>query len=1075
MRLPERWTSLANAFIAQAHDTPDAVALFDRTRRVSYRELAATCTRITAGLARAGVAPGDHVGVALDRSIELVAVMLAVFRIGAVLVPIDPAWPSERRVQITADARLAWTIAEVAGPRVLAVAELDRPSGDMASGDGERRDVPISSAALALYTSGSTGEPKAVILSHRALLSRLHALALALPYQPGEVACHRTPPTFIDAYAEVFGPLLHGIATCVVPHPVAIRDLVDALVDHQITRVLLVPSLLGLLLDACPALGARAPALRIVATSGEALPEALARRVLAAAPGVRLINIYGSTEVAGDATYAEISDPVPERIAIGRALAGVSVGIVDETGTRLANGELGELVVSGPVLAEGYWNRPALTAARFVTDPASGERMFRTGDLARTLADGQLVLAGRADDQVKIAGVRIELGEIERALLAHPSVRAAAAARDESNGRARLVAGIVGIAGDADLDAIRRHLASHLPAGAIPSLLARLPEIPTNGHGKIDRRAVSAAVIASAGSLIADPIDDRDELTARVAGWFAEVAGQPALAASELEAIGGDSLARLGLLVRIEREGWHLEHADLPRPLTPHNLAARLRELPRNAFHEHVDLDSYPLTDFQRVMVLESLANAGTPIWVDQVAYTITGPLDAGRFEAAWREVIAAEPALRTSIEWRDSRLRQIVHREVAVTISRIELAALELGADRMRVLAEEWTRLSLAFALDRAPLFAICLLQGPGAHSDVIFTYHHVILDGESARRVLRSVLARYAGHPASRAEPFAGFVARTARPPDQRWRALLAGYQHVDEPEPPPATKFGDFVWRLFHRLLAFRAGRAAARVRRLARRKRLRGLLASARLTPASYGGGDVASQPLSRALDRTIRAWAAAHATTPTAIWATAYALHLARERNTRDIVFGVIVSGRDGRSIDTIGMLANCLPLRIQIHDTPASDTPSDGTRSEDSGSIASLVTRVGRGLDELERMAHTPLLAMAADVGLDPRSFLDTLFISWGFPVDAQWRALGAPQIRGGRGVTLFAPRTALILSASSDGGELGIGARAFHRTDRIRRDVLALVDAILEDAPLARLLASEPHRGGMSIALPDL
>lgn len=1045
--LPSGWTSIGRAFTARAREIPDVLALFDRTRRVSYRELEAKCTRIAAALVRNGVAAGDHVGVALDRSIDLVAVMLAVFRVGAVLVPIDPQWPSDRRTRIANDARLAWTIADTAGDRVLALGDLDVP------GDHVATDVPTDSIALALYTSGSTGEPKAVLLSHRALLWRFHALAIALPYRHNEITCHRTPPTFIDAYAEVLGPLLQGVPTRVLPHPVAIQDLVDALAGDQITRLLLVPSLLGLLLDACPMLGARAPALRMIATSGEALPEVLARRLFTAAPGVRLVNIYGSTEVAGDATYAEITDPVPDRIPIGRALAGVSVGIVDEHGARLANGALGELVVGGPVLAAGYWNLPELTAARFVRDHASGERMFRTGDLARHLADGQIVLAGRVDDQVKIAGVRIELGEIERALLAHPSVKAAAAARHESDGRARLVAGIVG---DGDLGAVRTHLAGVLPAAAIPSLLAHLPAIPINGHGKIDRRAVSAAVIAATSSPAVQPTD---ELIARVAAWFTEVTGQTAGEAVELEAIGGDSLARLGLLVRLEREGWHVEHSDLPRPLTPASLAAVLRDLPRITEHATAALDDYPLTDFQRVIVLESLANAGTAMWGDQLAYTITGLLDADRFEAAWREVIATEPALRTSFECRDDVLRQIVHREVSVTLARVDLRALDLEAYRLRVLAEEWTRLSLSFALDRAPLFEICLLEG-ASRCDLIFTYHHAILDGESARRVLRSVLSRYAGRPETRSEAFGTFVGRTAHAPSKRWSEILAGYTHVAEPEPPAATKMGDFVWRLFHRLIAFRARGAAARVRKRAKRKPLRGLLATARFAPASYGGGDIASQPLPRSLGRTIRAWATAHATTPTAVWATAYALHLARERNTRDVVYGVIVSGRDGRSLDTVGMLANCLPLRVRIDET---------------ASIAAQVTTVARGLEELERMAHTPLLVMAAELGLDPRTFLDTLFISWGFAVDSTWSPPDALDVRGGRGITLTAPRTALILSGSSDGGELAIGARAFHRTDRIRRDVLALVDGILEDSPVATLLASRPHEGGMSVALSAL
>ena len=318
--LPVAWTSLASAFADRVRATPGALAVHDATERLSYAELAARCARIAADLRELGVRAGDHVGVALERSIDAIATMLAVFELQAVLVPIDPAWPDERRARIESDAELVACVSEGCGARPVSHAV--------------RGAAATPGPCLALYTSGSTGEPKAVIVGGEALMWRIHALALALPWQAGEVACHRTPITFIDAYAEILGPLLFGVPLFVLPRKLAIQDLVIALERERITRLLLVPSLLALLLDACPDLAARAPALRLVATSGEALPEPLARRFRSTAPGVRLVNIYGSTEVAGDATLGEVGDAVP----IGSRLAGRSRASPCSSSTRAASG-----------------------------------------------------------------------------------------------------------------------------------------------------------------------------------------------------------------------------------------------------------------------------------------------------------------------------------------------------------------------------------------------------------------------------------------------------------------------------------------------------------------------------------------------------------------------------------------------------------------------------------------------------------------------------------------------------------------------------------------------------------------
>lgn len=973
--------SLVAAFAEVVRARPEATALIANGRRATYAELDALASRIACGLATR-VRAGDRVGIALDRSIELVATMLAVLRLGAVIVPVAAAWREKLAPSL---ACIVDTVVEREGPAPAPVV-----TGD--------------SLALALYTSGSTGVPKAVLLDHGALMARLHALALALPYQPGDLACHRTPATFVDAYAEIFGPLLAGVPAVVLPHPLSIADLAGAIETAGVTRLLLVPSLLALLLDARPTLP---PALRLVATSGEPLSDALAERFFAAS-SARLANIYGSTEVAGDATIAIVAPG--EGVTIGRPLSGIALRLADD----------GELQISGAMLARGY-DCAELTAARFVRD--GNTTWFRSGDRARRLADGRYVLVGRVDDQVKIHGVRVELGEVEAALLAQPGVRAACAAVCEG----RLVAGVVGAAVDRTL--------LHLPVA--PAAIAVLSAIPMTAHGKRDRAAVAAQVtaIAARAPVAADP------MVAQIATWFTQLAGSPAGPDDELAAIGGDSLARLGLLVELERVGWHLEHAELPVPLTPARLAAVLERRP--VVDAQIDpATPFAVTDFQRVIVLEALANRGTPMWLDQLAYTIHAPVDPARFAAAWRAEIAAQPALRTRFIV-DRDVRQVVVPAVPFELAHVDLTALPLAAYRQRVKAEEWTRISRAFALDAAPLFEVCLLEGRD-RCDLVFTYHHAILDGESARRVLRNVLARHAGRDVAPArESFRAFCERP-RASATALRTRLAGHVVVVPAPAPRATGMGDLAWRLFHRLLAIRAWLAAWRVRR--RQKRLP--LSHA---PAVYAGGDIASQPLPRVLDAAIATWSRGQRTTPIAAWATAFALHLARERATHDVLFGVVVSGRDGRSAETVGMLANCLPLRVQL---------------DPAASIARTVQLVTSGLAELDAAGRAPLL----ELGVDPRAVLDTMLTAWRFPA-AEPPAL---PIDSGRGLTMTAPHTAMIVTAS----ELAIGANAFHRTDRIRRDVLALVDALLAsapDAPLADLLALATDEGGLSVAQPAL
>ncbi|MFN3432639.1 MAG: amino acid adenylation domain-containing protein, partial [Candidatus Sericytochromatia bacterium] len=263
--------------------------------------------------------------------------------------------------------------------------------------------------AYVLYTSGSTGRPKGVMATHRAAVNRFAWMWEAFPFAPGEVACLKTTLSFVDAVWEVFGPLLRGVPGVIVPEDV-VRDparFVATLAEAGVTRLVLVPSLLRLLLTECPDLAARLPRLGLWVVSGEALSPDLAQAFHAALPGRTLLNLYGSSEVAADATY-QVVPPGAERVAIGRPIANTQVHVLDANLRPVPVGVAGELCVGGAGLARGYWQAPELTSERFVASPFGPGRLYRTGDRARWLADGTLEYLGRLDRQLKLRGQRIE-------------------------------------------------------------------------------------------------------------------------------------------------------------------------------------------------------------------------------------------------------------------------------------------------------------------------------------------------------------------------------------------------------------------------------------------------------------------------------------------------------------------------------------------------------------------------------------------------------------------------------------------------------------------------------------------
>jgi amino acid adenylation domain-containing protein len=559
--------TLHDLFEAQAAAAPEAAALVMAGRATSYRDLDVARRRLADRLVARGVGRGARVGVCMDRSPEMVAAVLAVLAAGGAFVPLDPAYPRERLSLMIEDARLAALVTQAriapglpaSGVEIVCVDRDDPLQQHERRAPGARPPAPAD-VAYVIYTSGSTGRPKGVCGTHAGAVNRMAWMWRVFPFEPGEVCCQKTTLSFVDSIWEIFGPLLRGTTTVLLPDDVVkdVPRLVGALAEAGVTRLVLVPSLLRAMLDTHADLAARLPALRWWTTSGEALPADLAARFAAELPGRVLVNLYGSSEVAADATcFVPTGEPWAHRVPIGRPIDNTRTYVLDPRMSPAPIGVPGELYVGGAGLADGYLGRPDLTAERFVPDPFSpaGARLFKTGDIARFLPSGVIEYLGRADHQVKIRGFRVEIDEVEIALAAHPAVRqAVVAAREHEGGDLRLVAYVVAHEGRAAPAAaeLRAYLRDRLPDFMIPSAFAVLGALPLTPSGKVNRRALPAPELS--GEAAPARVPPRDDVEALLLGVWRRVLGIESVGVTDgFFDLGGHSLLAVRMLAEVKK------------------------------------------------------------------------------------------------------------------------------------------------------------------------------------------------------------------------------------------------------------------------------------------------------------------------------------------------------------------------------------------------------------------------------------------------------------------------------------------------------------------------------------------
>jgi amino acid adenylation domain-containing protein len=492
---------LHGLFAVQAARTPEAVAIVCEDACVTYGELDRRANRLANHLRELGVGPEVVVGLCVERSPEMVVGLLGILKAGGAYLALDPSYPQGRLAYMVTDAQAPIVVTQarlatvLTGPPIRIVC-LDSEWAQIARrpASAPQSQVGPDNIAYVLYTSGSTGRPKGVLGLHRGLVSRLHWDGGS---GPDEVYAHKTTLNFIDAIWELFMPLIRGGRTVLVQEAAAQdpASMIEMLSRHETTRLVVVPSLLRMLLQSGRELGAAWPSLGYVASSGEPLPADVAEQCSRSLPGVKLLNIYGTSEFWDASWYDSGLGSGLHGMPLGRPLANMRLYVLDERLELVPTGVCGELYVGGAGLARGYVGRQGLTAERFLPSPFEpGHRLYRTGDLARWRADGELEFLGRVDHQVKIRGYRIEPGEIEAVLRSHDGVKDVTVVMRDETGETQLVAYVVAHdpARRPDAGTLRAHVRHSLPDYMMPAAFVALEALPLTPNGKVDRNRLPA-------------------------------------------------------------------------------------------------------------------------------------------------------------------------------------------------------------------------------------------------------------------------------------------------------------------------------------------------------------------------------------------------------------------------------------------------------------------------------------------------------------------------------------------------------------------------------------------------------
>ncbi|TCP59296.1 amino acid adenylation domain-containing protein [Tumebacillus sp. BK434] len=748
----------------QAVKTPHKTAVAFENIALTYADLNAQANRLARLLQKKGVGAGQMVGVAMERSPELIVALLAIWKAGGAYVPLDVQYPAERLTYLLEDTgvRVIVTHERLQGKLPPHTAELlvaERLHEELAA--KSRENLPClttpDSLAYVMYTSGSTGQPKGVLTPHRGIV-RLIAPSDFIPWQEDDAVLQYSPVAFDASTLEIWGPLVHGAKLVLFPpYKASTRELGQFLTQQGITVLFLTTGFFLQMVEDCLD---ELSGLRVLMAGGEAMSMPHAKRVIGSMRG-RFVHAYGPTEATTFATVhvATPQDALAHNLPIGRPVAGTSVYVLDAHMQPVPVGVPGELHIGGAGLALGYFNRPDLTEEKFVPHPfEEGELLYKTGDAVRWLADGRLEFSGRLDSQVKIRGFRIELGEVEAVIDQHPAVlQSAVLARADAVGVKRLVAYLVLADPSAD---IRSYLKAKLPDYMVPSAFVTLDRLPLNPNGKVDTRALPTPTDRAEGE--ADWVAPRNPVEEKLASLFAELLEiDPVGIHDHFFERGGHSLLGTRLISRLRAEF----RTELPlRALFEHPTVAELAllvggadtRLASDALPPLVKADrsvNIPLSYPQlRVWEFEQ-KHPGSNAYNIATAMRIHGALDAEAMAQSIQEIVRRHEALRTTFRVVDGQPVQIIAPQREHELKRIDLStSANREAELSQLVRDDAFQ---AFDLATGPLLRTTLVRFGEAEHALLLNMHHIISDGWSRSVFVREFLTLYEAYTQGKSSP--------------------------------------------------------------------------------------------------------------------------------------------------------------------------------------------------------------------------------------------------------------------------------------------------------------------------------
>jgi mycobactin peptide synthetase MbtE len=929
--------TVPDLILAQARRTPDAVAVRQWDTRLTYRELVERAAGIADALRELGVVPETRVGVCATRDVGYVVAAVGVLLSGGAYVPLDPGGPRRRQLEIVADARVTIVVGDAAEAEfgdVPGIATLAPPA------PAQPWPCPATehNTCYVLYTSGSTGQPKGVVTTHRNLVEFVASYQELYPVEPGLRMLGLASLAFDAVAIDLYAPLTAGgqVQLATTQDRADPERLRRFLSTHEVQQGTITPTLLSMVDPA------EVPSWRLVHCGGEAMPAELVARW---APGRRVANSYGPTEttvavLATDLTAAQ-TDPLP----IGRPTPGHRAYVVDERFELVAPGEVGELVIGGVGVSNGYLNQPSLTAEKFVPDPFGpdpGQRLYRTGDRVHENADGEIVYLGRIDRQVKIRGQRVELGEIEAVLAEHPGVRQAAVEAVPGEHGVRLVAFLAPATAPTD-EELAEFTGDRLTSAMHPALVVRRDALTHNPlNGKLDRPALRALAERALADLAeAEPEFDGTPTEREIAAVWARVLRQTPTRDTDFLTGGGDSIAAMRLVAGLrERLGRRVSVEDLFDARTVPALAKRVAEAPPLPGRELTTGNPPTLAPPQtRLWFTDQLAPDDAPYNI-ALANRLTGPLDVPALRRALRAVADRHDVLR----W---RIKQSVGEPYAECVppADVPLAVVDLTAamDREQALAQHLAAGARhVFDLAAEPAWLVTLYRLAVGEHVLAITVHHAVFDGWSQGPLYDDLADAYR-------------------------QALSGGTPTL----PPLSATYADYaVWRAERD----RAGGAADLAWWTGHLAGAPTVLDLPRDRPrpavATFAGAE-ASVALPAQADAAVRGLAAKLATTPASVLLGGLAELLRRLTGSTDHILGAIVADRGLAAFDdVVGFFIDTVPVRLRAGTGSFADTvlASAGELREAVAHPGAPLERIVDGLGLRRDTSRAPLVQVLFNV-----------------------------------------------------------------------------------------------------------